>query len=65
MDEDTIKAHQLFEDRDEENEVDDELMNVSGGSTDKEEEEMFRFIESSSNMMKNRIKYAVTIYSQR
>jgi hypothetical protein len=58
MNEDTIKAHQLFKDIDEENEVDDELMNVSGssggssgGSTDKKEE-MLRFIESSSNAMK-------------
>jgi hypothetical protein len=54
MDEDTIKAHQLFKDIDEENEVDDELMNVSSGSTNKEEE-MLRFIESSSNTMKNSI----------
>jgi hypothetical protein len=37
MDEETIKARRLFENIDEENEVEDDLMNVSGGSTDKDE----------------------------
>jgi hypothetical protein len=46
MDEETIKFRRLFENI-EENEVEDDLMNVSGGSTDKDEV-MLRFIETSS-----------------
>jgi hypothetical protein len=37
MDEETIEARRLFENIDEENGVEDDLMNVSGGSTDEDE----------------------------